>query len=216
MENIFNMNLQLFAEGEAAGEAESPNSAAGEAAETASEKQFTQAEVEDIINKRFAKLQRDAEKRVEQARQDGMTEGEKLANMSAEERIKAQQEKAESDLKAREDALKQRAAEVSRKELRVQAMQTLNEKELPATLADILTYTDAEACNASIAIVEKAFRDAVKAGVDKRLAASAAPLTRSGGTAEKPKGKDIELAEKIGGDARRASETYRSIIDKYK
>ena len=219
MENIYPMNLQLFAEGDAAtagaGEAAAEINAA-EGGEKG-EKTFSQAEVEDIISKRFAKLQRESEKRVEQARKDGMTEGEKLATMSAEERIKAQQEKAESDFKAREDALKQREAELTRKELRAQAVETLTGKGLPASLADILTLTDAEACNASIATVEKAFRDAVKAEVDKRLAASAAPLSRSGSAeAEKPKGKDVEIAEKLGSRARESAKTYQSIIDKYK
>lgn len=216
MENIYPMNLQLFAEGEAAAEAEASGAAETKADESG-EKMIPQSEVEKIINARFAKMKRDADKQAEQARKEGISEGEKLATMSAEERIKAQQEKAESDFKAREDALKQREAELTRKELRAQAVETLTGKGLPASLADILTLTDAEACNASIATVEKAFRDAVKAEVDKRLAASAAPLSRSGSAeAEKPKGKDVEIAEKLGSRARESAKTYQSIIDKYK
>ena len=219
MENIYPMNLQLFAEGETAAEAEASGAAETKADEGGEkgEKLYSHAEVENIINRRFAKLQRESEKQAEQARKEGISEGEKLATMSAEERIKAQQEKAESDFKAREDALKQREAELTRKELRAQAVETLTGKGLPASLADILTFTDAEACNASIATVEKAFRDAVKAEVDKRLAASAAPLSRSGSAeAEKPKGKDVEIAEKLGSRARESAKTYQSIIDKYK
>lgn len=216
MENIYPMNLQLFAEGDAAAEAEA-SGAAETKADEGGEKMIPQSEVEKIINARFAKMKRDADKQAEQARKEGISEGEKLATMSAEERIKAQQEKAESDFKAREDALKQREAELTRKELRAQAAETLTGKGLPASLADILTLTDAEACNASIATVEKAFRDAVKAEVDKRLAASAAPLSRSGSAeAEKPKGKDVEIAEKLGSRARESAKTYQSIIDKYK
>lgn len=216
MENIYPMNLQLFAEGEAAAEAEASGAAETKADESG-EKMIPQSEVEKIINARFAKMKRDADKQAEQARKEGISEGEKLATMSAEERIKAQQEKAESDFKTREDALKQREAELTRKELRAQAVETLTGKGLPASLADILTLTDAEACNASIATVEKAFRDAVKAEVDKRLAASAAPLSRSGSAeAEKPKGKDVEIAEKLGSRARESAKTYQSIIDKYK
>lgn len=216
MENIFKINLQLFAEGDSAAEAEA-SGAAETKADEGGEKLYSHAEVENIINRRFAKLQRESEKQAEQARKEGISEGEKLATMSAEERIKAQQEKAESDFKAREDALKQREAELTRKELRAQAVETLTGKGLPASLADILTFTDAEACNASIATVEKAFRDAVKAEVDKRLAASAVSLSRSGSAeAEKPKGKDVEIAEKLGSRARESAKTYQSIIDKYK
>lgn len=218
MENIFKINLQLFAEGDSAaagvGEAAAETNAA-EGGEKG-EKLYSQAEVENIINRRFAKLQRESEKQAEQARKEGVTEGEKLANMSAEERFKAQQEKAESDFKAREDALKQREAELTRKELRAQAVETLTGKGLPASLADILNLADAEACNASIATVEKVFRDALKAEVDKRLAASSVELTRSGAPAEKPRDKGVELAEKIGSEAKKSADTYKSIIDKYR
>ena len=88
MNNPFDINLQLFAEGNGAAAGADSSNAAAEQGETGG-KVFTQAELEDIINKRFAKLQRESDKRVEQARKDGMSEGEKLANMSAEERSKA-------------------------------------------------------------------------------------------------------------------------------
>lgn len=216
MKNIYPMNLQLFAEGEAAAAGAESSNAAETNAGGEDEKKFSQAEVEDIINKRFAKLQRESEKRVEQARKDGMTEGEKLASMSAEERDKAQREKTEGEFKAREDALNKREAELARKELRAQAVETLNEKGLPASLADVLSYADAEACRASIATVEKAFRDAVKAEVDKRLAASSVTLNRGGAAAEQPKDKGVALAEQISQNARKSTETYKSIIDKYR
>ena len=183
MGNLFDINLQLFAEGDGAAAGADSSNAAAEQGETGG-KVFTQAELEDIINKRFAKLQRESDKRVEQARKDGMSEGEKLANMSAEERSKAEREQAESDLKAREDELKKREAELARKELRAQAVETLNGKGLPASLADILTYTDAEACNASIATVEKAFRKAVEDAVNARIAKSASNLPRSSAAQE--------------------------------
>lgn len=216
MENIFNINLQLFAEGEAAAAGAEESNVAKDSAGEKNEKTFSRAEVEDIISKRFAKLQHESEKRVEQARKDGMTEGEKLANMSAEERFKAQQEKAESDIRAREDALKQREAEVARKELRAQAVETLGGKELPAELADILVYTDAEACNASIAVVESAFRKAVKAEVDKRLAASAVQLTRGGAAAAQEAESDAVRLAKNGAKAKaEAREKSKNIISKY-
>lgn len=217
MENIYPMNLQLFAEGEAAAEAEASGAAETKADESG-EKMIPQSEVEKIINARFAKMKRDADKQAEQARKEGISEGEKLATMSAEERIKAQQEKAESDFKAREDALKQREAELTRKELRAQAVETLTGKGLPASLADILTLTDAEACNASIATVEKAFRDAVKAEVDKRLAASAAPLTRGGSAASAAQAEETlaeKLARKRGATAAEAAKAAENIPSKY-
>lgn len=220
MENIFKINLQLFAEGDSAtagaGEAAAETNAA-EGGEKG-EKLYSQAEVENIINRRFAKLQRESEKQAEQARKEGVTEGEKLATMSAEERFKAQQEKAESDFKAREDALKQREAELTRKELRAQAVETLTGKGLPASLADILNLADAEACNASIATVEKVFRDALKAEVDKRLAASSVELTRGGSAASAAQAEETlaeKLARKRGAAAAEAAKAAENIPSKY-
>lgn len=217
MDNIYPMNLQLFAEGDAAAESGAAEvNTAETTADESGDQMIPKSEVEKIINARFAKLQRESEKWVEQARKDGMTEGEKLANMSAEERFKAQQEKAESDMKAREDALKQREAEVARKELRAQAVETLNGKELPAELADILVYTDAEACNASIAVVESAWRKAVKAEVDKRLAASSVPPTRSSGGVQQEADSDAVRLAKNGAKAKAdAREKSKNIISKY-
>lgn len=220
MENIFKINLQLFAEGDSAAAGAGEAAAEINAAEGGEkgEKTFSQAEVEDIISKRFAKLQRESEKRVEQARKDGMTEGEKLANMSAEERFKAQQEKAESDFKAREDALKQREAELTRKELRAQAVETLTGKGLPAGLAKYLDYTDADACNASIAEVAKDFGEMLKAEVDKRLAASSVVLTRSGSAANTAQAEETlaeKLARKRSAAAAEAAKAAENIPSKY-
>lgn len=217
MENIYPMNLQLFAEGDAATEAEASGAAETKADESG-EKMIPQSEVEKIINARFAKMKRDADKQAEQARKEGISEGEKLANMSAEERIKAQQEKAESDFKAREDALKQREAEVTRRELQAQAVETLTGKGLPAGLAKYLDYTDADACNASIAEVAKDFGEMLKAEVDKRLAASSAPLTRGGSAASAAQAEETlaeKLARKRGAAAAEAAKAAENIPSKY-
>lgn len=217
MENIYPMNLQLFAEGDAAAEAEA-SGAAETKADEGGEKLYSHAEVENIINRRFAKLQRESEKQAEQARKEGISEGEKLANMSAEERFKAQQEKAESDFKAREDALKQREAELTRKELRAQAVETLTGKGLPAGLAKYLDYTDADACNASIAEVAKDFGEMLKAEVDKRLAASSVVLTRSGSAANTAQAEETlaeKLARKRRAAAAEAAKAAENIPSKY-
>lgn len=216
MENIFRIDLQLFAEGEAAAEGADTAETAANGAGEAAEKMIPQSEVEKIINARFAKLQRDAEKRVEQARKDGMTEGEKLASMSAEERAKAQREQSESEFKAREDALKKREAEVTRRELQAQAVETLTGKGLPAGLAKYLDYADADACSASIAAVEKDFGEMLKAEVDKRLAASAVSLPRGSAAAKQETEDPAVSMAKSGAKAKaEAREKSKNIISKY-
>ena len=62
-----------------------------------------------------------------------------------------------------------------------EAKNTLAEKKLPAGLAEVLNYTDADACNQSIAAVEKAFQSAVEASVQERLKGGKPPKTPPSG-----------------------------------
>ncbi len=121
-------------------------------------KAFTQADVDEIIRKTIARERTRADKAVETAR----TEAERLATMTAEQR-------AEHDRQERETKLAAREAEINRRELRATALQTLGERSLPAELADVLDYGDADKCGASIDSVEKVFRAAVQKGVEQRM-----------------------------------------------
>lgn len=93
---------------------------------------------------------------------DLITEAQKLARMTAEQ-------KAEHERKQREEQLAKREAEITRRELTAQAKDTLTSKGLPIELAAVLNYTDADACSASLEAVEKAFAAAVSKAVDERL-----------------------------------------------
>ena len=93
---------------------------------------------------------------------DRVSEAEKLAKMTATE-------KAQYLAQKKEQALADREAAITKRELQATAKNTLAEKKLPLELADVLVYTDAEACNKSIAAVEKAFQKAVETAVDERL-----------------------------------------------
>lgn len=90
------------------------------------------------------------------------TEAQKLAKMTADE-------KAEYEKKKQEEDYNTRLAELTKKELRIEAHKTLTEKDLPIELLDALVYSDANSCNASITAVEKAFRIALEKGVNDRL-----------------------------------------------
>ena len=50
-----------------------------------------------------------------------------------------------------------------------EAKNTLAEKNLPVSLAEVLNYTDADSCSKSISAVEKAFQQAVEEAVNERL-----------------------------------------------
>jgi len=121
-----------------------------------------QDELDRILKERLGKDRVKWEKEYQKKLGDAKTEAEKLAKMNADQ-------KAEYESKKREDEITKRESEITRRELRASALETLAEKGLPKQLAEILVFTDAESTNTSLDAVEKAFREAVEAGVNERL-----------------------------------------------
>lgn len=172
---------------------------------------YTEADV-DAIRQQLADSQQEA---IERAREEGRSEAEKLAGMSREQRVRYEAERREEELQARERKLAEREQEIVRRELRTEAVATLAARGIPANLAQILDYSSADACNASIQVVEKALREAVQAEVVARLSNNGPDARRdSGGTTER-KTAGEELAARIGrqrGEERRQAD---DIINKY-
>lgn len=125
---------------------------------TQTEKTFTQKDLDKIIQDRLSKEQSKWEKKV----QEEKTEAEKLAKMKADEKAKYQEEKRLAEIEKREK-------DITTRELKAQAYETLAEKGLPKDLVEILNYADAESCNKSIDAVEKAFQGAVEKAVNEKL-----------------------------------------------
>ena len=119
---------------------------------------LTQADVDRIVAREKAKLQKGYDARLAAA----IKEAETRAQMTAEERAKADAERAAHELAQREAA-------ITRRELRAQALETLAAGGLPKEPADTLNYTDADACAASLEAVKKAFTAAVAAGINDKL-----------------------------------------------
>ena len=130
-------------------------------------KTFTQDELNAIIDKRLERERKDAQARIDKA----VTEAQKLAKMSADER-------AEHEKQAHEKALADREAEITKRELRAEAKSQLSDKGLPIELAEILPYTDADTTNAAIVATEKVFRAAVEKGVTERLKGNAPKVSQ--------------------------------------
>ena len=122
------------------------------------DKTFTQADIDKIIGDRLKRESEKWQKTVEEK----LTEAKKMAKMNAEEKAEYERKQAEADYQ-------RRLAEVTARELKAEAKETLTEKQLPLELAEVLNYTDADTCKASIDAVEKAFRAAVEKGVNQRL-----------------------------------------------
>ncbi len=110
------------------------------------------------------KMQKEIDARIEAAR----TEAEKLARMNSDQKMQYEKEKREKELADRE-------ASITRRELTATAKEQLAEKGLPVSLADVLDYSSAETCIASIDAVGKAFQEAVEKAVESRLAGGKPP-----------------------------------------
>ena len=166
------MTLQLFAEGDGDGAQGGDGSGAGANGAGAANKPLSfdgflaqegnQAEFDRRVQKAIDTAVSNAQQKWQALTDDKLSEAEKLAKMNKEEKAAYMQQKKEKELSDRESA-------VARKELMAEAKNTLAEKKLPAGLAEVLNYTDAESCNKSIDAVEKAFQAAVEAAVQERL-----------------------------------------------
>lgn len=121
-------------------------------------KTFTQEDVDKAVQKRLARER----KKWEQEQQNQQTEAEKLAGMNEKQKKEYQENKKQEDLEKRE-------REITKRELSAQAKETLVDKGLPMELADVLDYTDADTCDASIKKVEKAFQQAVQKAIDDKI-----------------------------------------------
>ena len=145
-----------------------------------------------MIADRLSRERRQHQKDIENARSEGRTEAERLAQMTQEQRAQAERERAEREAQQREQALAQREADITRRELRAQAIDTLISRELPHELESVLDYSSADACNASIDNIERVFRAAVQSAVDARLKSSGVNLPAPGNKPDYAKMSDAD------------------------
>lgn len=171
----FPMNIQFFAEGDGAGGGQGDGAGGAGSGEPAGaeEDQVTDPQTFDEVlgqNKDFqAEFDRRVQKAINTAKDkwtvlmdDKVSEAEKLAKMTKEEKAQYLQQKKEKDIQAREAA-------ITKRELAAEAKNNLVEKGLPVDLADVLNYTDADACKKSIESLEKAFQQSVEKAVEEKL-----------------------------------------------
>ena len=169
--------LQLFADGEAgadpsgedSGETDGRAPAEPKTPESQGEKKYTDAEVDEIIDKKYAKWKAEQEAKESEAK--------KIAKMNADEKQKYQLDQREQELANREQA-------IARKELTAEAKTMLSERGLPVELVNVVDLSSAEAVTESVASIQKTWEDAVQKGVSDRMKGSApiktAPQQSSG------------------------------------
>ena len=170
------MNLQLFAEGDGAGTADGGNGGGSEGDDNSGDNgedtppsfdDFlktgdNQAEFDRRLKEAINTAVTNEQKKWQAMTDDRLSEAEKLAKMTEEEKTKYLQQKREKDLTDREAA-------VTRKELMAEAKNTLASDNLPVELAEVLDYTDADSCMKSMEKVKNAFQKAVEAAVEEKL-----------------------------------------------
>lgn len=164
------MNLQFFAEGDNNGDVIDDDGSGGGNNSNNNNMSFddflqgegNQAEFDRRVNKAIQTAVQNAKEKWEALTNDKLSEAEKLAKMNKDEKAQYMQKKKEKELADREAA-------VTKSELKAEAKNTLAEKKLPVSLAELLVYTDAESCNKSIETIEKIFQEAVESSVQEKL-----------------------------------------------
>lgn len=181
MKKLF--DLQLFAE-DAAGAADTnpvtaegnDNGAAPEqgkevkdtkADKGTEEKKYSDKDLDEIIGRKFAKWQKDHEKKVEEAAE----EAKKLAEMNAQQKAEYERDKLQKELdeERKQNAEFKRQATLAEMTKTARKMLTDEGISAPDEILTRLVTTDAEETKAAIDSYSKAFKEAVEIAVKDRL-----------------------------------------------
>lgn len=132
------------------------------------EKTYTEAEFQSEVDKRVTEALKKNEKKLKEA--------EKLARMN-------EQEKFQYELEQREKAIAEKEKALTLAENKNEASKLFAEKGLPYELIDLVVKESAEETLSGINNLDKAFKDAVKTEVEKRLASNSpkSSTTNEGG-----------------------------------
>lgn len=187
------MNLQLFAEGGDGAGADGGNgggSGEGAGGEGGADGDIppsfddflktggNQAEFDRRVQKAVNTAVTKAQEKWQALADDKLSEAEKLAKMTKEEKAQYMQQKREKELTDREAA-------ITRKELMAEAKNTLASDGLPQELAEVLDYSDADTCKKSMEKVKEVFQRAVETAVEEKLKGGKPPKKATGGDAQK-------------------------------
>lgn len=125
-------------------------------------KTYSQEQVDQMLAEGRAKALEEAHKKAEERFTQKQKEAEKLAKMN-------ENEKFQYELEKREKAIEAKERELTLAENKNQAGIILNEKGLSLSLVDFVVAEDAETMKSNIDLLERAFRQSVKAEVEKRM-----------------------------------------------
>ena len=137
-----------------------------------------QAEFDRRVQKAVNTAVTKAQEKWQALADDKLSEAEKLAKMTKEEKAQYMQQKREKELTDREAA-------ITRKELMAEAKNTLASDGLPQELAEVLDYSDADTFKKSMEKVKEVFQRAVETAVEEKLKGGKPPKKAPGGDAQK-------------------------------
>ena len=160
------------------------------AADPAAGKTFSQSELDAAISRAVEahskKKEKEFQKLLEKAKEDGVVKGKSYADLTEEQRK-------ERDLEERMAALEAKEREITPRERKAAITADLAQMELPTDLADILVQETSDAkVKTAVAAVKKAFDEAVNAKVKASLRQ---PDPKTGGSAGKAKTAAERIAE---------------------
>ena len=128
-------------------------------------KMYTQEEVDSLLQKEADRRVTEALKKVEKKKEAAVAEAKKLAQMDAQQRY-------EYELQQREKAIEDKERELMLAENKNEAGRILSEKGISLELVDFVVAESADDMYANIQKLEKAFKNSVKAEVERRMSSS--------------------------------------------
>lgn len=134
--------------------------------EEATEKTYTQSELDALLQAETDRRVTAALKKAEKKNAEKLREAQKLAQMN-------ETEKYEYELQQREAAIAEKERELALAENKAEASKILAEKGISLQLVDFVVAESAEDMKANIDLLDRAFKQSVKEEVNKRLAGNA-------------------------------------------
>mgnify|MGYP003239829718 FL=1 len=127
--------------------------------------------LEAAIEAKRAEWEANSQNKIDEA----LTEAEKVAKMTKEQKEKYEFDKQKEALEARE-------ADMNRRELKATGIDKLREDNLPVGLIDVMNLSDAESFNKSYETVKEIFKTELEAAVNEQLRGTNMPTSSASGS----------------------------------
>ena len=128
-------------------------------------KTYTQEELDALLQRETDRRVTEALKKANKKNEEKVKEAQRLAQMNEEEKFRYQ-------LEQREKAIEEKEKALALAENKNEASKILAEKGLSLSLVDFVVAEDSETMNTNISLLDKAFKQSVKAEVEKRVGSS--------------------------------------------